>query len=151
MKRILLWALTLAMALSLCACEEEHETPLTITKKGENVEILTFDRLMEIHEKEEKDYYEDYMGHKVVVEGKVAKIEQKRETLIGDVETDMVIVTLCEDKSVNNVKFMLEKESCDVDFDALSPGTKVRVAGTIGRSRISIEIDRVHDFEIISE
>ena len=46
---------------------------------------------------------------------------------------------------------MEENHYEDLDFSAITEGTRVRVSGTVGESFVNTELDDARDFEIVTE
>ena len=86
--------------------------------------------------------------------GYVLEIEQDRREIFKNVWADTAEITLEGYNGTRGIEFwvVMEDDSYqDMDFTAITKGTKVQVVGTVGESFVNTELDDAHDFEIVTE
>lgn len=159
MKRRIALLLAAALSLFLVACggngeSETRDATLTITKADGTEETVTSEELMDIYGDNEINYNNNYRGCEATVVGYVLEIEQDRREIFKNVWADTAEITLEGYNGTRGIEFwvVMEDDSYqDMDFTAITKGTKVQVVGTVGESFVNTELDDAHDFEIVTE
>ena len=158
MKRLIALLLAAVLVLSLAACggeeSEQRDAILTITKSDGTEETITSEELMDIHDENEINYNNNYMGCEAIVEGYVTEVEQGRREIFTNIWADTVEITLESDSTITGITFFLVLEDNsyeDIDFSTIMTGTKIRVTGYIGECHVDIQLDNAHNFEILTE
>ena len=159
MKRLIALLLAAALAFSLVACggggeSEQRDAILTITKSDGTEETITSEELMDIHDENEINYNNNYMGCTAIVEGYVTEVEQGREEIFNNIWADTVEITLESDSTITGITFFLVLEDNsyeNIDFSTITTGTKIRVTGDIGEYHVDLKLDNARDFEILTE
>ena len=161
MKKLLALLLALVMVLSLCACGSESkgntETTITFTNEDGTEETLTYNELYAIYKENEIAYEEQYKGRKVVVEGLVHEIKKGTTPGMGSQMGPQDVVEFKlgseDEESPLGITFHISADA-DINFAAITKGTKVRMKGNIYDAFVDIELlvdlDG-KDFEILSE
>lgn len=160
MKRTITLLLALAMLLSLCACgggndaEEESTVPkATVTKADGTTEVLTQDEIVEIFKSNEVNYNNNYRGCDITLEGTVKSIKQETKRIFTGINAECAVFEVAEEGKVAVWEFFftvdgLEKDG--VDISTITPGTVIKVSGTLGETFIDTKIEDAHDLEIIA-
>lgn len=160
MKKTIALLMAFVMLLSLCACgggsdaEEESTVPkATITKADGTTEVLTQEELKEIFKSNEINYNNNYRGCEITLEGSVKSVKQETKKIFDGVNAECVVFEVAEEGQVAVWEFFftvagLEKDG--IDIATITPGTVIKVSGTLGETFIDTKIEEAHDLEIIT-